>query len=168
MHHAIKFDERESDTIANKLPHLPKELARQFFKSGEWVNEKAGAILINENQAIDYFYYIRSGSASVSRSKMKVAKCNANEFVGEITCFSGEPATGTVKVTSSAELFRIDIETLRKIAPEGSALRQTIEQSIADDLRIKIGGKNNQTWIDDESKQNSMGILKDIDIVSAA
>ncbi len=168
VHHAIRFSDLEQKMINQKLPNLPKDVARKFFNSGEWKTVAPGSELMREGEAIENFYYISKGSATVSRFGRVIANCNSNEFIGEITCFSGDPATGTVRLISETKLFQINTEILRQIAPSGSPLRQTIEHAIADDLRLKLAQRGKMVEVDDESLQNSMGLLKDIELVSTA
>ena len=135
---ALRFTDKEQFLISKKFPGLDNDHAKRFLKSGEWVEIEPDTVLIQHNQTTNFLYFLYEGRAAIMRKEVKIAICEKGDFLGEVTCFDGKPATGTVKTTEKVDCFRIPIERLQEVAPAGSILRQRLEESIAFDLRIKL------------------------------
>lgn len=138
----ITFTGNDESLLNNKLPNLSNDIAKQFLSAGEWLDVPDGATLCKEGEQISHLYYVSNGECSVLSKNQIVGRCGAGDFVGEITCFNGEPATGTVKSETDVKLFRITIKDLHRLCAKHPALRFEIENGIADNLRSKIARTN--------------------------
>lgn len=138
----INFDDREADFVKDKLPNSSNDVARKFLQSGEWLSVPEGARLSTAGEPVSHLYYISSGLCSVEVCGKKIGTCKAGDFVGEITCFNGERATGTVMTKEDVELFRIAVDKLKTLCNKHPILRLEIEQSVAENLRKKVARSN--------------------------
>jgi hypothetical protein len=142
VRNGISFSHSEQEFLDTKLPDVENDTAARFFTSGEWLQLEKGSQIMIEGKPIEYLYYLESGLANVSSTGMAIAAIGAKNYVGEVTCFTGKPATASVMLEENSRVFRIPVTGLRKIAPNGSTLRHAIERSIADDLRQKLTSQN--------------------------
>lgn len=145
IRNSMRLSERERHFIEMKIPGLPNDLARRLFKNGEWVTIKNREQIIVEGQSTDFLIYIHQGRCEIQANGKFIATCLEGDFVGEVTCFSGAPATATAIMQGPAQVFRIDVRHLRQIAPLGSSFRVILELAIGEDLRVKLARNNNQT-----------------------
>jgi len=139
----IRLSPAEQEFLSLKLPDLENDTADRIFKAGEWLELEKGTMIMKETKPIEHLYYLESGQAIASLKGKKIALISPQNYIGEITCFTGDPASATVKLSENSNVFRIPVSNLRKIAPTNSSLRQMIEGSIAHDLRAKLVIKNN-------------------------
>jgi hypothetical protein len=138
VRNALRFSEEERFLIDQKLPGVDNDIAKRFLKAGEWIDVPEGAQVIAQDEPVSHLYFVRAGSAQIICNGVNVAERNEGAFLGEITCFTGSPATGTVKMSQPTQCFRIAVEALRDIAPNQSTLRNRLEETIACDLRAKL------------------------------
>lgn len=138
----IRFSKREQALLNDKFKKLPNDIAKEFFKAGEWLDAPAGATLSETGEPISHLYYLEKGQCDVTVGSKKVGMCNKGDFVGEITCFNRETATGTVRSKGDISLFRVEAEKLRALCKDNPELRFEIERGMADNLRLKVARSN--------------------------
>lgn len=133
-----RFDSEDMQLLAAKFPHLPNDMATRLIRSGKWLDLEEGTVLTRDGLPNDHFYYLANSPAHIERDGQRIATCEPGDFVGEITCFDGRPANGTVSLAAPARVFAIPTGMLQRLAPPESAMRQAFEKAIADDLRVKL------------------------------
>jgi len=138
----IKFSDRETALLETKLNNLSNDIARKMFDAGQWVSSATKITLCTKGEPTTHLYYIEEGECEVTVDKKIIGKCCKGDFVGEITCFNGEKATGTVTSKGTVSMFRIDAQILRQLCTEYPQLRFEFEHGIADNLRAKIARSN--------------------------
>ncbi len=141
---AHKFNDEEQGFISEKLPDLPKNLTRRFLKSGRWIDVEPGSVLTTEGQLVPQLIYLATGEVDVHFSDNLLVTMAGNQYIGEITCLSKEPATATVVAKTKLRCFCIRAEKLRKLTDRNENLRQSIETSFAGDVRHKLLLTNNR------------------------
>ena len=147
LYRRIEFSDEETRFIADKLPHMQRHLARKVLNHGVWVEAEAGAELTSEGAANQNLTYILEGRADVVLNGAVVATCGAGSFVGEMTLFSNEPATATVRLTSKARYLQLNSRTLRKLCQQESEVAQALEASFSRDMRLKLEASNRSTVV---------------------
>ncbi len=172
IRHAIRFSDREAALVTLKLNHLSPELGCKLLKAGRWQRLGAGHRLASKNHPVKTFYFLLKGVANVSAGGKIFALIGENEFIGEVMAFTSGPATADVTAQTDMEVFAIDTNRLREVAPVGSTLRQSLELAIADDLRIKLANRT-KCRITGRDSANDMHpetalLLKDLDLLTAA
>ena len=138
VNNAIRFDHLEAEFLKLKIPGLANDQAKKLFAMGHWEHGREGEDLIREGEPVEGLYYIARGGAKIIRQGVEIADCASGEYAGEITCFSGLPATSTVRFSQTSLYFAIDAEKIRKLARRRTPLFSEIEKSIAEDLRNKL------------------------------
>ena len=134
----IKLNREEAEFVASKLPGLPKNLARKLLDQGYWAEIQAGTIVAHEGKPVRELLYMAEGEAQISFGGHLIFQNYNDNFIGEVTCLSGDPATATVTITSPSRCFCIGAEPLRQLARRNSELRQVLEASFALDVRKKL------------------------------
>lgn len=132
------FTERERQLASQIIPSLGSTDLRRFLDTGEWVTLPDGAILTRQNEPVDYLYFLHRGGANVVINNATVAQVSDANFVGEITCLTGAPATATVILAGQADCFRIEAPVLRRFMRTNAAIQDQLERSFAADLRRKL------------------------------
>lgn len=174
IRNSMKLSARERLLIDASLPDLENDQARNLFKAGKWQSLKSGNILANEDFPVSHLHIICDGRISVFKHSNRVAQLSSGDFIGEITCFNGENATGTAITASDCVVFSIEVANLKKVAPQGSALRQSIEASIAENLRSKLARQNTTAFPasslsrEETDPDRVKMLMRDLDLVTAA
>lgn len=104
---------------------------------------KAGAVLLNEGDAVDYVYFIESGEVSIQTvrpgKKAKVLRIqSAGTVFGEIGIYSSDTATATVVVSKDAALYRMSKSDLDRLDREDPQLSIVVHRLIAKTLGRKL------------------------------
>ena len=138
LSHNLRFTEEEDLFRISKFPDLAKHYLRQLLDHGFWVDGDAETELTREGEKVEYLVYLANGEASVQVGDELVGTCNDDSYIGEMTCLSGEPATGTVTLTQPSRYFLISSEVLRDLCAKSTDIRIAVESSFAGDVRKKL------------------------------
>ncbi len=136
------FTEEEATFLRDKMPTLAGGKARRFLDRGRWVDEQEGFFLTLEGEDVGRLIYLHSGRADVQLQGKTVGSCVAGNFIGEITCLDGGPATATSVLTEDARYFTIDAPNLKKLCFADPELRLHLERAMALDTRTKLKAAN--------------------------
>jgi CRP-like cAMP-binding protein len=138
----IRFDTREEGLRRRMMAGLPRLHARDLIGRGDWSDAPAGEVLVHEHQTLSDLIYIHEGSANVTLDGMLVGRCGAGDLVGDATVLNGSPATGTVRLVSASQLWRIAAEQLRRYLELKPDLRPILERQINLSLSTKLSTAN--------------------------
>ena len=95
-----------------------------------------------EGEANRNLVYILEGEADVVLNGQTVAQCGAGAFVGEMTLFSNEPATATVRLTTRARYLALNSKALLALSQQEFEIAQALEASFSRDMRRKLEASN--------------------------
>ena len=138
INRSLGFTSEELAFHEDALPLLTRRDLRRFLDQGQWDNLAAGSILTRQNDPVVDLLYVIRGQADVFRQDTKIARIAAGNFVGEMTCLHGGPATATVVSTEPMRVFRVSAERLRAFLPKHTEIYDKLERSFAEDLRRKL------------------------------
>ena len=138
INRSLGFTSEELAFHEDALPLLTRRDLRRFLDQGQWDNLAAGSILTRQNDPVVDLLYVIRGQADVFRQDTKIARIVAGNFVGEMTCLHGGPATATVVSTEPMRVFRVSAERLRAFLPKHTEIYDKLERSFAEDLRRKL------------------------------
>jgi SulP family sulfate permease len=104
---------------------------------------KAGTVLLNEGDTVEYVYFIESGEVSIKTirpgKKSKVLRVqSAGTVFGEIGIYASDTATATVVVSKDAELYRMSAGDLKRLDDEDPQLSIVVHRLIARTLGRKL------------------------------
>lgn len=136
------FSEIETEFLQEKMPTLAGGKARRFLDAGRWVTEQSGFFLTLEGEENGRLIYLASGQAEVQLQGRVVGACGPGNFIGEITCLDGGPATATAVLTEDAQYFTIDASALKRLCFADPELRLHLERAMALDTRDKLKAAN--------------------------
>lgn len=139
-----RFNDEEKALLAHKLPELSAKSARQFLNIGTWRDAAAGESLSHEGTVIGRLYYIASGGALAQVGGQDVGQCGPGAFVGEVTCFTGEPAFASLTVTEPTRLFDVDAARLRNLSRSAPELGLCLQHCLMRDASDKLAAANNR------------------------
>lgn len=135
---SLKFDDREKQLASQIVPSLTSLDLRAFLDTGAWVTMPKSDKLTDQGEPVDFLYFLHRGQADVFVNWTRVAGIGPENFVGEMTCLTGAPATATVVLTENAEVFRIPAGRLRKFMMANPEIQEQLERSFAADLKRKL------------------------------
>lgn len=141
----VRFSEEEERFRAAKMPRVPRHHFRKLLNRGFWVDGAAGAVLTREGEVADTLFYLSDGEAEVRIGGAPVGTCRDGIYIGEMSILSGEPATGTVTLSSPSRYFCISADALKRLGKTNRELRFAIENSFAGDMREKLIHSNART-----------------------
>lgn len=94
-----------------------------------------GAVVCLEDSPGNEIYIIKSGKVEVLKKgkekNISLAKLDENELFGEISVFSGERRSATVKAIGKSTVWVIDKSTLKKVLVENPSLAMLFLKTIA-------------------------------------
>jgi CRP-like cAMP-binding protein len=134
----VRFNPEERALLASKFPGLPKHVARPFLRGGAWVDAPPGTDLTVEGEPVGQLVYLARGAASVRVGRHVVGACGPDSFIGELTCFSGDPASATVRLDAPSRYFGIAAKRLRQLCRRNPELRRALEAGFGEDTRRKL------------------------------
>ncbi len=132
------FSEDEQAFLDAKLPALDAASARKFFDAGRWVSEDAGFFLTLEDETVGRLIYLATGGADIQLRGKKIGACGPGNFIGEISCLGGGPATATAMLTQDARYFTIDANELKRLCFAEPEIRRQLEHALNVDMREKL------------------------------
>jgi len=142
LYSTTRLNAEETAFIKSKFPSLSKPVARSFLNAGLWINTDADTVVATEGQPIGSLIYLGEGNASVDLNGKVVASLAPDTFIGELTCFDGEPATATVTVNNQSRFFQISTEALNRLCERNPDLKVALENAIGQDTRTKLVAAN--------------------------
>jgi CRP-like cAMP-binding protein len=90
--------------------HLEPDQLNELLEHGEWVNVPPGETIIEQGEAGDAFYAIRSGQMEVLKDGEQVGTVGPGSYVGEIALLLDVPRTATVRARTPVRAYRLDRE----------------------------------------------------------
>ena len=88
-------------------------------------------VVVQEGEAGDTFYLIRSGTVQVStakgQKKVVLGAMKVGDFFGEVALLSGKPRTATVISETDVELMELSRPDFNKICDKFPSIRATVE-----------------------------------------
>ncbi|MEM9140164.1 MAG: cyclic nucleotide-binding domain-containing protein, partial [Pseudomonadota bacterium] len=126
------------------LPGLSRQDIGKLLRHGRWQYVEAGATLTTEGTPVDNLIFLRSGSATVLQNDHEVAVIGPDQFIGEMTCLTGDPATATVIAQTSLRCLMIPASSVRALARKNGEVHGQLERSFAADLRRKLRASANR------------------------
>jgi CRP-like cAMP-binding protein/Zn-dependent protease len=114
--------------------HLEPDELTELLEHGEWVNVPPGATIIEQGEAGDAFYAIRSGQMEVLKDDEEVGTVGPGSYVGEIALLLDVPRTATVRARTPVRAYRLDREGFDRLV--GDAFRKgSLETQVTMDRR---------------------------------
>jgi CRP-like cAMP-binding protein/Zn-dependent protease len=105
----------------------PDELS-EVLEHGGWVNVAPGETIVQEGEAGDAFYAIRSGQVDVTQGGSFVRTMGPGDHFGEIALLQDVPRTATVAARTPVRAFRLDREGFDRLMA-GAFRRGTVKPS---------------------------------------
>ena len=136
--HTARFTDEEKTLLEAIVPKLDRARARKFLDYGNWANFPAGYELTTYDEPINALYYVTEGSVSCNAEGYELFRFSDGFFIGEITCFSGKPATATCISTTKIRCLFITAKSLRKITQNDHVMLLTLQAAFAEEMRRKI------------------------------
>ncbi len=138
----IKFSPEEDAFLRAKLPQLPKMEAKQLMRRSHWMQGAAGTELTQQGRANENLFYLAEGQADVIVNDQVIATVQPGSFIGEMTCFSGDPASATVILSVPSKFMRVHVEELKTLTKRDPNFKQALDLSFAGDLQGKLVASN--------------------------
>ncbi len=108
-----------------------------------------GEVLVRERETLSDLIYLHDGAADVLFDGSLVGRCGAGDLIGDATVLHGSPATGTVRLISPSNLWRIGADQLRRARELRPDLRPVLERQInlVADLEARRGQPAGERYI---------------------
>jgi hypothetical protein len=139
---AARFERHEHPLRRGPFKGMDRAKARTLIDQGLWIDAKAGDVLAHEGEPTTHLHWIADGRAEVLVDGAATTTCGPHILVGEATVFSGEPASGTVRLTEDSRLWSIEAEALAAFAEAHPDVRQILDHGFTRSLAEKLGAIN--------------------------
>ena len=137
-----RFERHEQPLRRGPFKGMNRVKARTLIDQGLWIDASAGDVLAREGQPVSHLHWIADGNAEVLVDDAPAGTCGPRALIGEATVFSGDPATGTVRLTADSRLWSIEAETLRAYAEAHPDVRQILDHGFTRSLAEKLDAMN--------------------------
>ncbi|MEM7472979.1 MAG: cyclic nucleotide-binding domain-containing protein [Pseudomonadota bacterium] len=134
---SLHFTSEEQQLMDERLPSLSKPSAKDFFRSGGWVELAAGEELLAEGQKVDHLFYLAAGEVSVSSGTDEITRVTRG-FLGEISILDGAPASANVTTLSPVTIFVISRDALLSLMARDEEFRMALESGLSRELGRKL------------------------------
>lgn len=112
------------NTISEKqLENLVEDIEIKSYGKGE--------TLIKEGEVGQYFYHILAGEAEVIKNNNVIAIIKADDYVGEMSLFTGEKTTAEVRIKGESKILRISSEKFRETVKLNATMARKLSEVIA-------------------------------------
>jgi CRP-like cAMP-binding protein/Zn-dependent protease len=114
--------------------HLEPDELGELLEHGAWVNIPPGETIIEQGEAGEAFYAIRSGRMEVLKDDVEVGTVGPGSYVGEVALLLDVPRTATVRALTPVRAYRLDREGFDRLV--GDAFRKgSLETQVVSDRR---------------------------------
>lgn len=134
----------ETALVAARFPDMDRPMARRLFDAGLWLEAPAGTHLTTEGEELAALLMIGSGAAEVSIGGRTIGQAGPGDFIGDMTCFDGGPATATVRLTEPARWFAISSAALRRLCTRDPELHRQVTEAISVQTRARLLAANHR------------------------
>ena len=124
------------------FPLISTPDAAQFMGAGEWIDIPPGTVIASEGEVIGALYFQVSGESEALLDDRTVGHIRGFGVIGELTCFTGEPAGATVRASSPVRAFRIGTPALVRLVKANSDLRLSLVEALGVETRGKLSEAN--------------------------
>lgn len=139
---SARFDRHELRLRKGPFAKMDRGTARHLIDQGLWIDADPGDVLTHEGEPVSHLHWLAAGKAEVLVEETPTGHCGPHTFIGEATVFSGDPATGTVRLIEAARLWSIEAETLRAYADAHPDVRQILDHGFTRSLAEKLDAMN--------------------------
>lgn len=108
----------------NQLEILAEDIEIKLYGQGE--------TLIKEGEAGRYFYLFLEGEAEVLRNDKVIIRLTANDYVGEMSLFTGEKTTADVRITRESRVLCISSGKFRETVKLNEKMARKLSEVIAE------------------------------------
>ncbi len=130
--------ERQVGQLFGRL--LPQRAIKDIVSAAEIIPLKAGETFIREGERSSDIFIIRSGSVVVEKNiggkEVFLSYVLAGNYVGEMSLFYDGLRTASVRAAIKSEAVRLPGEIFERLLADNPALRQEIEDQIAQRRRV--------------------------------
>ena len=144
INRSLGFTTEELKLHEDALPHLSRRDLRKFLDLGQWSTISSDSYLTRQEDPVVDLIYVMRGKAQVFKNDVRIADIEPGDFVGEMTCLHGGPATATVISSGPMRVFRVRAAKLRSFLPKNQMVYDQLERSFAEDLRRKLANSAEQ------------------------
>lgn len=142
---------------ASVFARLPDEAVRRIAEAVRLEKRPAGTTIIQEGEAGDTFYLVRSGSVEVESKGKPVAVLQTGDFFGETALLAEVPRTATVRALVDSELLVLSKDDFKGVVEEHATLRRQFGEI----LKIRFRGAPGQTLLTPDPISTVMPFLEE-------
>ena len=138
--------------------NVPPANIQAMFMKMEEVTVSEGQVVVKQGDEGDYYYFIRKGSASVSRlsksgSEIKLAELSVGMAFGEEALASGSKRNASVAMNSNGSLMRLSANDFNSLLKEPMIKR--VSMSEGKEI-VSTGGSFLDVRLEDEFSENGL------------
>jgi len=116
-----------------------------LLRRGQAGTAKPGDVLVREGERPARIYFVRSGECIVRVGGRSVGRICAQQFVGEMSLFTRDPASATVEISRATEYVAWDCEELRALVASQRSIEHALLTTVTLDLVGKIQNSNERS-----------------------
>jgi small-conductance mechanosensitive channel len=119
----LKKNDLFSTLDEQQLIYIAKEAHIKIYAQGE--------VLIKEGEIGSHFFHILSGEVVVTKNNKMITKLGANDYVGELSLFTGEKTTADVLVSKESKILKISSKEFHETVKINKKMAAKLSEVIA-------------------------------------
>ena len=136
------FNQEEQELHDNLFKHFSAVQFKALLKQSVWVDAPPGETLTEQGKPVVRLVLIVQGLASVDIDGTIVAYCKRNDFIGEMSFVSGDPATATVATMMPTRYLMWTQDSLHKLLENDDSMRVAMQTVLTKNLVSKLMNKS--------------------------
>ncbi|MCS6807740.1 MAG: cyclic nucleotide-binding domain-containing protein [Bacteroidota bacterium] len=121
---------------------LPNAVFKKLMAIAEWKTVHKGEVLITEHDDVEHLMLIYDGTAVVYLQNQAIAYLRDNNFVGEMSFLTGNPASATVRAATTMRLVMWRKNDLYDLMLKEPELKTGLQTLFSYDLANKLSKYN--------------------------
>ena len=130
-----RFSKEETAFLHAKVPDLQPHLARKLLDAGDWVDVDSGTSLADQGKLLNHLTFLANGEAQICVDDHFIGKRQGPTFIGELSFFSGTPATASVAAAVQSRCLVLCATALKKKMQRYPEIRMALAASFSENTR---------------------------------
>ncbi len=135
---SLYLDPKEEKIYYKSFSYIDKQYFKKILDKSKWITVEEKEVIVKENSALEYFYLIYDGIASISLNEKFITFISEGIFIGEMSFLTSSSPKATVTSNTKMTLLRWDKEEMLEMMEKDRDIENAVKAVLSNDLVAKI------------------------------
>jgi hypothetical protein len=140
--HLDSWSEEERYLQSTAFRSLPNAVFKKLMDIAEWKTVSKGDTLVAEHQDLEHLMLVYDGTATIHLDGKPLTHLRDNNFIGEMSFLTGNPASATVKAATHMRIITWRKSELYDLMAKEPELKSGLQTLFSHDLVGKLSKQN--------------------------